>query len=81
MVPELDADNLRITLVTILVNTKDAFTALNTTDVSDMEVGDTVTSQAPSWDSETEANTETADTIPQPTAAATGGGSADTGYS
>lgn len=80
VVPELDADDLRLTVVTMLVNTNDAFTALNAVDVSNMEVGDIATFSAPTWDSGTEANTETAATIPGPAAQAAGGGGAAAGF-
>ncbi len=71
--PDLDADNLRLSIATMLVDTNDAFTGLNAMDISNMEVGDSRAFMAPSWDSGTEANLETADTMPGPAAAAAGG--------
>ena len=80
IVPTLDTDNLRLSLVTMLVDTNDAFTGLNAADISNMEVGDYRMFTAPSWDSGTEANTETAATIPGPAAQAAGGGGAAAGF-
>ena len=80
VVPELDADNLRITVATMLINTNDAFTALNAVDISDMEVGETAVYNAPTWDSGTEANVETAATMPGPAAQAAGAGGPAAGF-
>lgn len=81
VVPVLDIDNLRLTVATMLVDTNDAFTALNAIDVSNMSVGQRAAFMAPSWDSGTEANTETANTMPGPAATAAGGGGAAAGFS
>lgn len=81
LVPLLDVDDLRLSLTTMLVNTNDAFTGLNAADISNMEVGQSISFMAPSWDAGTEANTETADTIPGPAAGAAGGGGASAGFS
>lgn len=80
VVPELDADNLRITVATMLINTNDAFTALNTVDISNMGVGEALTFSAPTWDSGTEANVETAETMPGPAAQALGAGGPAAGF-
>ncbi|MHC6647990.1 spondin domain-containing protein [Alteromonas sp. HB246098] len=80
VVPELDADNLRLTVTTMLVNTNDAFTGLNAANVSNMAVGDIKTFMTVTWDAGTEANTETAATMPGPAASAAGGGGAAAGY-
>lgn len=80
VVPDLDADNLRLTIATMLVDTNDAFTGLNAMDISNMEVGDSKAFMAPSWDSGTEANLETADSMPGPAATAAGGGGASAGF-
>ena len=80
VVPDLDADNLRLTIATMLVDTNDAFTGLNAMDISNMAVGDSKAFMAPSWDSGTEANLETADTMPGPAASAAGGGGAAAGF-
>lgn len=80
VVPELDADDLRLTITTMLVNTNDAFTGLNAANVSDMAVGDSKTFMTVTWDAGTEANTETAATMPGPAAGAAGGGGAAAGY-
>ena len=80
VVPELDADDLRLTVTAMLVNTNDAFTGLNAADVSNMEVGDSKTFMTVTWDAGTEANTETAATMPGPAAGAVGGGGEAAGY-
>lgn len=80
VVPELDADDLRLTVTSMLVNTNDAFTGLNAVDVSNMSVGETKTFMSVTWDAGTEANTETAETIPGPAAGAAGGGGEAAGY-
>ncbi len=80
VVPMLDIDNLRLSVVTMLVDTNDAITGVNAVDVSNMAVGDSATYVGPSWDSGTEANLETADTMPGPAAQAAGGGGAAAGF-
>lgn len=80
VVPLLDVDDLRISLTTMLVDTNDAFTGLNSADISNMNVGQSISFMAPSWDAGTEANTETASTIPGPAAVAAGGGGASAGF-
>ena len=80
VVPESSIDNLRLSFASMLVNTNDAFTALNAIDVSDMTVGQSTTFSAPSWDSGTEANLETAATMPGPAAVAAGGGGEAAGF-
>ncbi|BFT29255.1 spondin domain-containing protein [Alteromonas sp. D210916BOD_24] len=80
VVPDLDADDLRLTVTTMLVNTNDAFTGLNAADVSNMSVGETKTFMTVTWDAGTEANTETATSIPGPAAGAAGGGGEAAGY-
>ena len=80
VVPELDADDLRLTITTMLVNTNDAFTGVNAADVSNMAIGDAKTFMTVTWDAGTEANTETAATMPGPAAGATGGGGEAAGY-
>jgi len=79
-VPELDADDLKLTVTTMLVNTNDGFTGLNAADVSNMTVGESKTFMTVTWDAGTEKNTETLSTIPGPAAASAGGGGASAGY-
>jgi hypothetical protein len=80
VVPLLDVDDLRISFTTMLVDTNDAFTGLNAADISNMTVGQSMSFMSPTWDSGTEANTETASTMPGPAAGAAGGGGAPAGY-
>lgn len=65
-VPADDVDSLQLTLITMLVHTNDAFTGTNAASIAGMAVGDSRTLTAPTWDSGTEANTETRATIPGP---------------
>ncbi|UTA46908.1 spondin domain-containing protein [Simiduia sp. 21SJ11W-1] len=64
----VDAD-VSLSLVTMLVNTNDAISALNGVDVTNLGVGDSMTFTTVVYDAGTEANSETADTIPGPAAA------------
>ena len=50
----------------MLVNTNDAFTALNAWPVGEMSVGDVMTVNAIAYDAGTEADSESAATIPGP---------------
>lgn len=69
---ETDASGtLSLSVVSMLVNTNDALTALSGVDVSGLAVGESVSYRLRTYDAGTEANSETADTIPGP--AATGG--------
>jgi hypothetical protein len=70
-VDEDKVGTLYVTVVSMLVNTNDALAAVNKQNIASMAVGDKVSFNALSYDSGTEANSETADTIPGP--AATGG--------
>ena len=66
---ELDGDatgGLRLTLLTMLVNTNDAFTGINAVDISALEVDQSMTLYGRSYDAGTEANTEAAVTFPGP---------------
>ena len=56
--------DLRLSVIGMLVLTNDAFTGTNAADISDMAVGETRRLTGPTWDSGTEANTETAATLP-----------------
>ena len=57
---------LRMSVATMLVNTNDAFTALNAWPVGEMSVGDVMTVNAIAYDAGTEADSESAATIPGP---------------
>jgi hypothetical protein len=69
----LDSDRvgLRISIATMLVNTNDAFTSLNTA-VDTMAVGDILTFNSVAYDAGTEADTEMATNIPGPAGGGTG---------
>lgn len=79
-VPADNVGNLHFSFASMLVNTNDAFTALNAVDVSDMTVGQSTSFMTPTWDSGTEANVETAETMPGPAAAAAGFGGEAAGF-
>lgn len=61
-----DMADVRLSVISMLVRTNDAFTGVNAADLSAMAVGDTLSMNGPTWDSGTEDNTETAATIPGP---------------
>ena len=60
------ATDVRLTAVTMLVHTNDAFTGVNGVDVTGMAVGETRIFNGPTWDAGTEANSENAAAIPGP---------------
>lgn len=65
-VPANKLADLELTMATMLVNTNDAFTAVNGGSLAGLDVGMSRTFNTPTWDSGTEANSETAATIPGP---------------
>ncbi|MGD8709585.1 MAG: spondin domain-containing protein [Ectothiorhodospiraceae bacterium] len=69
--------SLRLTVLSMLVNTNDAFTGARSVNVGELAKGEELELQGVSYDSGTEANSETADTIPGPAAA----GGAQEGFS
>jgi len=58
--------NLNFSVATMLVNTNDAFSGLNAASVANMAIGDTVSMAGIAYDAGTEADTESAATIPGP---------------
>lgn len=66
VVPESQAAGLSFSVATMLVNTNDAFTGINSVDVSALAVGATQTMRSIAYDAGTEADTEAAGTIPGP---------------
>jgi hypothetical protein len=80
IVPTLDTDNLRLTVASMLVDTNDAFTGVDASDISNLAVGQTMMLTLNTWDAGTEINTETASTMPGPAASAAGGGGAAAGF-
>jgi len=63
---ESDVANLKISVATMLVNTNDAFSALDAMDVSALAVGDSMMVELVAYDAGTEADTEAAGDIPGP---------------
>ena len=58
--------SLAISVTSMLVNTNDAFTALNSMPLADLEVGDVASIRTIAYDAGTEADTEGPGTIPGP---------------
>lgn len=63
---ESELADLRLSTMTMLVNTNDAISGLNRVDISAMAAGDVISSRTVAYDAGTEFNTETATTIPGP---------------
>ncbi len=61
-----DPSGMHLTVVTMLVNTNDAITAVNAASIAELAVDESMTFSTISYDTGTEANTETAATIPGP---------------
>lgn len=61
-----DRDDTRMTTATMLVNTNDAFTGLDSYDLSNLAVGDAITMRLPALDAGTESNNEAVGSIPGP---------------
>jgi hypothetical protein len=65
-------DVLNLSFAAMLGNTNDAFTGLSSVDVSTLEVGSSISRTTAAYDAGTEANTETAETVPGPAAGGEG---------
>ncbi|WP_416307309.1 spondin domain-containing protein [Neptunicella sp. SCSIO 80796] len=74
MVSTTDSDATKLSVASMLGNTNDAFTGLNAIDLSSLSVGDSQGFYTFAYDAGTEANTESADTVPGPAAGGTGEG-------
>lgn len=61
-----DETAMKLSLATMLVNTNDAFSGLNSVDLSGLMQGDSKTWSLAAYDAGTEANSEAAGTIPGP---------------
>ena len=66
------AGSIRLTLATMLVNTNDAFGGLNARSLDHLAVGQSATFLAPAYDAGTEANSESAASVPGPAAGGEG---------
>ena len=64
--PSNRLDDVRLSVVTMLVHTNDAFSGTNANDVSNMKVGESITFTGPTWDAGTEANDELGTRMPGP---------------
>lgn len=71
---ETTETTLKMSVLSMLVNTNDAFTGLNSQDLTDYGVGDWKSFRLNVYDSGTEADTETAATIPGPATMGAGEG-------
>jgi hypothetical protein len=65
-IDEADLPGTQLSLMTMLVNTNDAISGINAASIENMAVGDTVTWRTIAYDAGTEANSETAGSIPGP---------------
>ena len=61
-----NVDNLALTVTGMLVNTNDAFVGVNAISIATLAVDESITINGISYDSGTEANSETAGTMPGP---------------
>jgi len=61
-----------VSVVTMLVNTNDAFSGFNAMDISNLEVGESISLRTGSYDAGTEKNTESMASIPGPAAGGEG---------
>lgn len=61
-----DITDANLSIVTMLVNTNDAFTGLNAYSLAELEVGEQWSTVTRAYDAGTEANTESAGTMPGP---------------
>ncbi|MEM7281169.1 MAG: spondin domain-containing protein [Pseudomonadota bacterium] len=64
--PSDQLDDVRLSVITMLVHTNDAFSGMNATNISNMEVGQSITFTGPTWDAGTEANDELGVSMPGP---------------
>lgn len=67
-----NSEDLKLTAVTMLVNTNDAITGLNGIDLSSLANGESLSMNTIGYDTGTEANSETAASIPGPAAGGEG---------
>jgi len=61
-----DTNNIKITVAAMLVNTNDAFAGQVSSKIANLAWGESFNMDVPAWDAGTEANTESAGTIPGP---------------
>lgn len=62
----------KLSVVTMLVNTNDAFSGFNAMDIANLEVGESISLRTGSYDAGTEKNTESMASIPGPAAGGEG---------
>ncbi|SMF61116.1 Spondin_N [Alteromonadaceae bacterium Bs31] len=67
-----ESSSMSLTLASMLVNTNDAFTGVSDWDIADLAMGESKQVSAHIYDAGTEANSETAATIPGPAAGGEG---------
>ncbi len=68
----MESSSLSFTLATMLVNTNDAFAGVTDWSIAELAMGDSKTVLAPIYDAGTEANSETAASVPGPAAGGEG---------
>ncbi len=67
----LKTTDFKLSIASMLVNTNDAFAGLSTSEIADMEVGDSLEKQLQAWDAGTENNDESSG-VPGPAAGGRG---------
>lgn len=72
-VPASSLPNLRLSMASMLGNTNDGFAGLGAQSLATLAVGTAMTARLPGYDAGTELNTESADTVPGPATADSGG--------
>lgn len=68
-IPLAQIASARLTLLSMLANTNDAFTASNSTAIGTLPIGQSLSVDLPAYDAGTESNQETAASVPGPAAA------------
>ncbi|MFZ6876010.1 spondin domain-containing protein [Undibacterium sp. Di27W] len=72
-VPVASLPNLRLSLASMMGNTNDGFTGVNAQSLAQLAAGGSTTLRLLAYDAGTERNTESADTVPGPATANSGG--------
>lgn len=64
--PSDQLEDVRLSVMTMLVHTNDAISGVDAVDISNMEAGDSITLTGPTWDAGTEINDEFGANMPGP---------------
>ena len=66
------SSDIRLSIATMLVNTNDAFSGIDNRSIASLDVGESITLLIPAYDAGTEANSESAASVPGPAAGGEG---------